>query len=224
MFAELESLRGASSDEDKQRRKDVAEQVTIELVRHSVAEQVLVYPKVEEKVSVEEAKRAREEHAEAEETMQRMEKLDADDPAFDDTLATLMREIRQPMSSRRARCSPTCARSSTRTNCAPWAPGSRPSSRWRRPVRTRACPTRRCRASRRARRRRCSTACATSPPAGAPATDARAQPSTTTRHPGASARSERCSLSCMRPARVRPLIVPSGTPSAVAISDCDRPP
>ena len=94
MFEELESLRGASTDEDRSRRKDVTEQVTIELVRHSVAEEVLVYPRVEQKVSKEEAEHAREEHAEAEETLQRLEKLDADDPAFDDELAELMAEIR----------------------------------------------------------------------------------------------------------------------------------
>ena len=94
MFAELESLRGASTDEAKSRRKDVTEQVTIELVRHSVAEEVLVYPKVEKKVSAEEVEHARKEHAEAEETLHRLEKLDADDPAFDDELATLMGEIR----------------------------------------------------------------------------------------------------------------------------------
>src|SRR5215207_5641759 len=90
MFAELESLRGASTDEAKERRKTVTDQVTIELVRHSVAEEVLVYPKVEDKVSAEEAEHARKEHAEAEETMAKLEKLDADDPAFDDELATLM--------------------------------------------------------------------------------------------------------------------------------------
>jgi hemerythrin-like domain-containing protein len=94
MFAELESLRGGSTEEAKARRKDVTEQVTIELVRHSVAEEVLVYPVVDRKVSAEEAEHAREEHAEAEETLQRLEKLDADDPAFDDELATLMAEIR----------------------------------------------------------------------------------------------------------------------------------
>ena len=94
MFAELESLRGASTEEAKSRRKTVTEQVTIELVRHSVAEEVLVYPRVEDKVSAEEAEHAREEHAEAEETLQRLERLDADDPAFDDELATLMAEIR----------------------------------------------------------------------------------------------------------------------------------
>jgi hypothetical protein len=94
MFSELETLRGASTDEAKSRRKALTDQVTIELVRHSVAEEVLVYPQVEDKVSAEEAEHAREEHAEAEETLHRLEKLDADDPAFDDELATLMAEIR----------------------------------------------------------------------------------------------------------------------------------
>src|SRR3954468_15919574 len=98
MFRELESLRGASTEEAKSRRKTVTEQVTIELVRHSVAEEVLVYPQVEKKVSAEEADHARKEHAEAEETLARLEKLDADDPAFDDELATLMGEIRHHIS------------------------------------------------------------------------------------------------------------------------------
>lgn len=82
MFAEHESLRGASTDEAKSRRK-------------SVAEEVLVYPQVDKKVSAEEAERARKEHAEAEETLARLEKLDPDDAAFDDTLSTLMFEIRE---------------------------------------------------------------------------------------------------------------------------------
>jgi hemerythrin-like domain-containing protein len=94
MFRELEGLRGASGEEDRERRKTLAEQVTIELVRHSVAEEVLVYPKVARDVSEEEAEHAREEHKEAERTLARLEGLDADDPAFDDTLAELMHEIR----------------------------------------------------------------------------------------------------------------------------------
>src|SRR3954447_18045862 len=94
MFSELESLRGASTDDARLRRKALTEKVTIELVRHSVAEEVLVYPKVEDEVSAEEAEHARKEHAEAEETLKRLEKLDADDPQFDDELATLMAEIR----------------------------------------------------------------------------------------------------------------------------------
>jgi hemerythrin-like domain-containing protein len=94
MFSELESLRGAATEDAQSRRKELTDQVTIELVRHSVAEEVLVYPQVEDKVSAEEAEHARKEHAEAEETLARLEKLDADDPAFDDELATLMAEIR----------------------------------------------------------------------------------------------------------------------------------
>src|SRR3954469_14579883 len=94
MFSELESLRGASTDEARSRRKELTDQVTIELVRHSVAEEVLVYPKVDDQIGKEEADHAREEHAEAEETLKRLEKLDADDPRFDDELATLMKEIR----------------------------------------------------------------------------------------------------------------------------------
>ena len=94
MFSELEALRGASSEEDLKRRKELAEDVTIELVRHSVAEEVIVYPQVEDTVDAEEVEHAREEHAEAEETLQRLEKLDADSPHFDDELATLMKEIR----------------------------------------------------------------------------------------------------------------------------------
>ena len=94
MFAELESLRGASTEEAKSRRKALTDQVTIELVRHSVAEEVLVYPHVEDEVSAEEAEHARKEHAEAEETLKRLEKLDPDDPAFEHELATLIAEIR----------------------------------------------------------------------------------------------------------------------------------
>jgi len=94
MFDELESLRGASTEEAIARRKEVTDQVTIELARHSVAEEVLVYPKVDDQVSSEEAEHARKEHAEAEETLKRLEKLDADDPGFDEELDTLMGEIR----------------------------------------------------------------------------------------------------------------------------------
>src|SRR5918997_297175 len=94
IFAELETLRGAATDETRSRRKHLTEQVTTELVRHSVAEEVIVYPHVEDKVSAEEAEHAREEHAEAEETLHRLEKLDPDDPSFDEELDTLMAEIR----------------------------------------------------------------------------------------------------------------------------------
>ena len=94
MFDELVSLRGQTSEEARSRRKDLVEQVTIELVRHSVAEEVIVYPQVEDKISEDQVKHAREEHAEAEETMAKLEKLDPEDPEFDAQLDTLMGEIR----------------------------------------------------------------------------------------------------------------------------------
>lgn len=94
MFAELDALRGATDEQSRSRRKDVAEQVTIELVRHAVAEEAVLYPKVKDKVSEAEAERAKREHAEAEATMKRLEKLDPEDPGFDAELQTLMVEIR----------------------------------------------------------------------------------------------------------------------------------
>ena len=93
MFAELEGLFGPGADAD--RRREVTDNVTIELVRHSVAEEVVVYPQVKEKVSAEEAERAKQEHAEAEETMKRLERMDSDDPRFEVEIRTLMAEIRE---------------------------------------------------------------------------------------------------------------------------------
>jgi hemerythrin-like domain-containing protein len=94
MFRELEELRGRTSDEDRARRKTLVDKATIELVRHAVAEETQVYPAVKEKVSDAEAERAKREHAEAEKTMKELERLDPEDPSFDEQLGTLMREIR----------------------------------------------------------------------------------------------------------------------------------
>jgi hemerythrin-like domain-containing protein len=94
LFKQLETLRGDTSDAANGRRKELTDRVTIELVRHSVAEEVLVYPRVADKISEDEAKHARHEHAEAEETLARLEDLDPGDPAFDQELATLMEETR----------------------------------------------------------------------------------------------------------------------------------
>jgi len=95
MFAELDLLRNATDEQSRSRRKDVTEQVTIELVRHAVAEEAVLYPKVKEKVSEAEAERAKQEHAEAEATMKRLEKLSPEDPGFEAELQTLMTEIRE---------------------------------------------------------------------------------------------------------------------------------
>lgn len=94
MFTELETLMQSRSGTDDQLRRDLVDQVTIELVRHAVAEEVVVYPAVKDKVSADEAERAKREHAEAEKTMKRLERLDPNDDTFNDELRRLMGEIR----------------------------------------------------------------------------------------------------------------------------------
>jgi hemerythrin-like domain-containing protein len=49
---------------------------------------------VEKQVDKGEAEHSKEEHAEAEETMKRLERMDPADPGFDDAVAELIREIR----------------------------------------------------------------------------------------------------------------------------------
>jgi hemerythrin superfamily protein len=95
MFTELEGLVGMNDEASRQRRKDLVDQATIELVRHSIAEEAEVYPRVKEKVSDAEAERAKQEHAEAEVTMKRLESLQPGDASFDQQLAVLMQEIRE---------------------------------------------------------------------------------------------------------------------------------
>src|SRR3954462_9287011 len=95
IFAELESLRGVSDVPSLRRRKDLTEQVTEELVKHSVAEEAEVYPRIRERIDSEEADRLTAEQAEAERTMKRLEKLTPDNQDFDEELTLLIREIRE---------------------------------------------------------------------------------------------------------------------------------
>src|SRR3712207_8182418 len=48
------------------RKRELVDEVTIGLVKHSVAEETRVYPRVEEQVDREEAEHSKHEHAEAE--------------------------------------------------------------------------------------------------------------------------------------------------------------
>jgi hemerythrin superfamily protein len=95
MFTQLQTLRGVTGEGAQSQRKDLVDQVTIELVRHSVAKEAEVYPRVAAKISDAEAEHAKHEHAEAQEIMKRLEKLQPDDPTFDDELATLMQGVRE---------------------------------------------------------------------------------------------------------------------------------
>jgi hemerythrin superfamily protein len=76
------------------RKRELVDEVTIGLVKHSVAEETQVYPRVEKKIDKEEANHAKHEHAEAEKTMKRLERMKPDDLAFDSAVAELIHEIR----------------------------------------------------------------------------------------------------------------------------------
>jgi hemerythrin-like domain-containing protein len=94
IFTQLEGLRGQTAPDALTRKRELVDEVTIGLVKHSVAEETQVYPRVEKQVDKEEAEHSKEEHAEAEETMKRLERMDADDPGFDDAVQELINEIR----------------------------------------------------------------------------------------------------------------------------------
>ena len=106
MFAEIERLSASTDQVEQQRRRALVDSAIIELVQHSVAEEAEVYPRVKEKVSSDEAEHAKHEHAEAEKTMKRLDGMAADDPGFEDQLATLMREIREHVTEEEAEMFP----------------------------------------------------------------------------------------------------------------------
>jgi hemerythrin superfamily protein len=77
---------------DPQARRDMADTVITELVRHSVAEEMYVYPVMRDEVpgGAEEVEHDIEEHKELERTMKQLESCDAADARF----VELVRELR----------------------------------------------------------------------------------------------------------------------------------
>jgi hemerythrin-like domain-containing protein len=94
IFTQLEGLLGRSGPDDLTRKRALVDEVTIGLVKHSVAEETKVYPRVEKEVDREEAEHSKHEHAQAEETMKRLERMSPDDAQFDTEVQALIREIR----------------------------------------------------------------------------------------------------------------------------------
>ena len=91
LFGRIEAL--PSGDKD---RKVFADQATIELVRHSVAEEAHLYPAVREYLPNGDAIADKEidDHSKAEQIMKDLEGCEADDPEFDRLIGMLMNEIR----------------------------------------------------------------------------------------------------------------------------------
>jgi hemerythrin superfamily protein len=94
IFQLLDGLRGKADPASVQRKRELVDEVTIGLAKHSVAEETQVYPAVEKKIDKEEAQHSKHEHAEAEKTMKRLERMDAADPGFDSAVLELIKEIR----------------------------------------------------------------------------------------------------------------------------------
>ncbi|MEZ3183028.1 hemerythrin domain-containing protein [Streptomyces pimonensis] len=91
LFGKIEALPPGH----EQRRKH-ADQAVIELVRHSVAEEMHLYPAVRAFLPDGDtlADKELEDHAEAERTMKALEGVDAGDAEFDRLIGALMTEIR----------------------------------------------------------------------------------------------------------------------------------
>jgi hemerythrin superfamily protein len=91
VFTELESGQGSPGH-----RRDLADHVIAELVRHSVAEEQYMYPAAREVLPDGDqiAEHELEEHAEAEKVMKDLDGLDATDPRFDELLSKLMQDVR----------------------------------------------------------------------------------------------------------------------------------
>ena len=79
------------STSDPQTRRDMADTVITELVRHSVAEEMYVYPVMRDSVpgGAEEVEHDVEEHKELEQTMKALEDVDVSSPEFDERLRKL---------------------------------------------------------------------------------------------------------------------------------------
>jgi hemerythrin superfamily protein len=92
MFAELDKLPAGHAE-----RRTVVDQVTMELVRHAVAEEQYLYPSARKMLpdGDEVADRELGEHAEVEKLLKELERLDAGDAEFDIRLAQLMTSVRQ---------------------------------------------------------------------------------------------------------------------------------
>jgi hemerythrin superfamily protein len=79
-----EYFREIETATDAQGRRDAADKLTAEVVRHSVAEEMYLYPAARDVLADGDAlvDEELEEHAEAEELLKAWEKMDGDDPEF----------------------------------------------------------------------------------------------------------------------------------------------
>jgi hypothetical protein len=86
-------IEGAS---DAGQRRDLADTLIAEVMRHAVAEEMFVYPVIKEHVpnGAEEVEHDKQEHDEIVQVMKQIEDVDASDPAFMELIRTLEGQLR----------------------------------------------------------------------------------------------------------------------------------
>ncbi len=99
---------------DNQRRK-LADELTTELVRHSVAEEMYLYPAVRRHLEGGDgiAEKELADHAQVEQRLKNLEGLSADDPQFDDLVAKLKLEVSEHVRDEEGRLFPLLAAACT---------------------------------------------------------------------------------------------------------------
>ena len=121
------------------KRKLYADQATMELVRHSVAEEAYLYPAVREYLANGDAVADKEidDHSRAEQIMKDLEGCEAHDPDFDRLIGTLMNEIRSHVADEEENLFPMLRGTAPRGRSTTWARRSGRRRRRHRPVRIR---------------------------------------------------------------------------------------
>ncbi|MFR9806798.1 hemerythrin domain-containing protein [Pseudonocardia sp. RS010] len=92
----LDLLERISATRDAQERRDMADTAIAEVVRHSVAEEMYVYPAMSKSLDHggDTVEHDKEEHNTLERIMKDLEGVDGDDPRFDTLVADLTRALR----------------------------------------------------------------------------------------------------------------------------------
>lgn len=99
LFGKIEACTG-NDDKTLSRKRDLAEEVVTELIRHSIAEEEYLYPAVRDALPDGDqiADREISEHSEAEKTMKKLEGLSPDNIEFDAAFRTLVTQIKAHVS------------------------------------------------------------------------------------------------------------------------------
>ncbi|WP_042369430.1 hemerythrin domain-containing protein [Streptacidiphilus neutrinimicus] len=106
MFEQIQALPAGHPE-----RRAIADRFTVELVRHSVAEEMYLYPAVRTYLPDGDAlaDRELEEHAHAEELLKVLEGVEVTDRRFDETLALLIAEVKAHLADEEAHLFPALA-------------------------------------------------------------------------------------------------------------------